>query len=260
MTRRGDIVATAQAEVGTTEVPPGSNRTKYGAWYGLNGQPYCAIGVAWVYARNGHDLRAELTPQWAYTPAGLAAGRRAGWAVKHRYAREADIVFFNFRPGGDAVEHVGIVTANLGDRGLATIEFNTSSGTSGGTSGSQSNGGGVYARTRPWSVVVGMLSPPYLVDGVAPPRPPQVQPVAPVPPLLFADDTEEEQMYYAIDPNGGVWSVAGLARKAQTQDPATVVKRLDRARFLGGKVIDCRPPDARPLWDDIVATTVQVRD
>ena len=246
MTQRGAVVATAQAEVGTTERPPGSNRTPYGVWYGLDGVPWCATFVAWVFARHGHDLRKELTGSWAYTPAGLAAGRAAGWAIRHSDARPADIIFFNFRPGGDAVEHVGIVTANLGGRGVATVEGNTS----GGAGGSQANGGGVHARIRPWSSVVGVLSPPWLQGD----RP------LPLPPLVFVDDLEEEDMIYAIDPAGGVWSVAGLARKAQKDDPATVMRRLDRARFLGGKVLDCRPAEARPLWDDIVASTVVVRD
>ena len=33
------ILDTAMAELGYRESPPGSNRTKYGNWYGLDGQP-----------------------------------------------------------------------------------------------------------------------------------------------------------------------------------------------------------------------------
>lgn len=198
MTRRADIVATAQTDVGTIEFPPGSNRTVYGQRYGLNGVPWCAIWTSDVYQRNGHNLRAELTQQWAYTPAGLQAGRRAGWAIKHRNARPGDIVFFDF-PGGEAVDHVGIVTANLGDRGVATIEGNTSSG----TAGSQSNGGGVYARTRPWSLVAGVLSPPYLTDDTPPrPLPPPAPPVV-VPALPgIAGAHQEGPMFLVIDTIG----------------------------------------------------------
>jgi hypothetical protein len=222
VTRRADIVATAQTDVGTIEFPSGSNRTVYGQRYGLNGVPWCAIWTSDVYQRNGHSLRAELTQQWAYTPAGLQAGRRAGWAIKHRNARPGDIVFFDF-PGGEAVDHVGIVTANLGDRGVATIEGNTSSG----TAGSQSNGGGVYARTRPWSLVAGVLSPPYLTDDtpprpLPPPAPPVVVPQLP-PPATTA--TSEAHMllvvdnvgFFALGPNDVIVGLT-ITEYAQTVD------------------------------------------
>lgn len=205
MTLRGDIVGTAQTDVGTQEWPPNSNRTVFGQRYGLNGVPWCAIWVADVYRRNGHDLRAELTSAWAYTPAGLAAGRRAGWAVKHRDARPGDIVFFDF-PGGEAVDHVGVVTANLGDKGVATIEANTSPG----TAGSQANGGGVYARTRPWSLVAGVLSPPYLTDGTPPlplPPPPPPPPVVVPSPVVPPTATLESRPVFLVVENDGIYAV-----------------------------------------------------
>ena len=175
MTPRSAIVGTALSQVGTTERPPGSNRTPYGAWYGLNGQPWCAIFVAWLFAQRGHDLRAELTPEWAYTPAGLAAGRRAGWAVRHQDAAPGMVVFFNF-PGGESVDHVGIVESNIGGV-LRTIEGNTSPGP--GTFTSQANGGGVWRRWRDWSLVAGVLSPPYFVDWTPPSMPPPPPAVLP---------------------------------------------------------------------------------
>ncbi len=39
------IVRIAQFEIGTEEY--GTDMTKYGAWYGLNGNPWCAMFVAW---------------------------------------------------------------------------------------------------------------------------------------------------------------------------------------------------------------------
>lgn len=33
------VLDIARAELGTKESPAGSNRTKYGKWYGLDGQP-----------------------------------------------------------------------------------------------------------------------------------------------------------------------------------------------------------------------------
>ena len=189
MTPRSAIIATALGDVGTTEWPPGSNRTRFGARWGLNGVPWCAIWVGDVYQRNGHDLRAELTPEWAYTPAGLAAGRRAGWAVRHQDARPGDIVFFNF-PGGEAVDHVGIVESDLGGV-LRTIEGNTSPG-----DGSQADGGGVWRRQRDWSLVAGVLSPPYLTDLTTPPPPPP------------ATTEQESDMGFLVVDNVGIFSVS----------------------------------------------------
>jgi hypothetical protein len=196
VTPRSAIVGTALSQVGTTERPPGSNRTPYGAWYGLNGQPWCAVFVAWCFARLGHDLRAELTPEWAYTPAGLAAGRRAGWAVRHQDARPGDIVFFNF-PGGEAVDHVGIVESNVGGV-LRTIEGNTSPGP--GTFTSQANGGGVWRRWRDWSLVAGVLSPPYLTDAVQPAPPP-------APPTTASTTTTPEDPMFLVVDNVGFFAV-----------------------------------------------------
>ena len=35
-----DVVKIAAGELGNTETPANSNRTKYGAWYGLDGYPW----------------------------------------------------------------------------------------------------------------------------------------------------------------------------------------------------------------------------
>ena len=38
-----DVLKIAARELGNTESPSGSNRTKYGAWYGLDGNPWCML-------------------------------------------------------------------------------------------------------------------------------------------------------------------------------------------------------------------------
>lgn len=50
------ILAVASREIGYKENPIGSNRTKYGEWFGLNGQSWSAIFVSWVYAYAGKPL------------------------------------------------------------------------------------------------------------------------------------------------------------------------------------------------------------
>ena len=39
MTTAEQILQVARGELGYTESPAGSNKTKYGAWFGLNGSP-----------------------------------------------------------------------------------------------------------------------------------------------------------------------------------------------------------------------------
>jgi hypothetical protein len=49
-----DVVRVATSQLGYHE--RGDNLTKYGAWYGLNGQPWCGMFVSWVFAKAGHPL------------------------------------------------------------------------------------------------------------------------------------------------------------------------------------------------------------
>jgi len=48
-----NIIDIAFKEVGQTENPPNSNKTKYGKWFGLDGVAWCGIFVSWVYAQAG---------------------------------------------------------------------------------------------------------------------------------------------------------------------------------------------------------------
>lgn len=155
---RQRVVSVALGEVGTTENPRNSNRTKYGEWYGMNGQPWCAIFVDWCYVRAGlPDLRNVVSPLWAATWAGTSAARVHGWTVPVAQAKPGDIAMFNF-PGGDPVDHTGIVTdyPDLTRHLVATVEGNTSA------AGSQSNGGQVLTKRRPFSVIAAVIRVPQL--------------------------------------------------------------------------------------------------
>ena len=50
------VLEAARGELGNTERPAGSNRTKYGEWYGLDGQPWCMMFVQWCFAQAGTPL------------------------------------------------------------------------------------------------------------------------------------------------------------------------------------------------------------
>lgn len=152
MTTPDRVVAEAAKWVGYREGPR-SNETVFGARSGFQFQPWCGSFTDAVLADAG--LKGE--PSSVYTPAGLAAYRRLGRSPKD--PRRGDLVFFNF-PGGEGVDHVGIVEHVNRDGSLETIEGNTSPG----NAGSQANGGGVYRRHRERNVVAGFGRPDYPAD------------------------------------------------------------------------------------------------
>lgn len=145
------VLDIARAELGTTESPAGSNKTKYGAWYGLNGQPWCMIFIQWCFAQAGTALPARTASCGELMRAAQSAGR---WVTKDLLP--GDVVIYDF-PGGAATDHCGIVEA-VAEDGVTAIEGNTS------ISGSQSNGGQVCRKERPWRYIVGAARPQLAPD------------------------------------------------------------------------------------------------
>ena len=153
MTAAEKVLAVARSQIGTRESPAGSNRQKYGAAYGMNGQPWCVIFLWWCFREAGlshlfYDGRrcascttlrnwAKLERRW------IPSGFRAG-----------DLVQMDF--GSDGVpDHIGIVErVDAKGQILVTIEGNTGAG-------NDANGGQVQRRTRPASLVVGAVRPEY---------------------------------------------------------------------------------------------------
>src|SRR3954464_12799599 len=103
---RQSILNIAQAEVGTTENPAGSNRTKYGVWYGLNGVPWCAIFVSWVYNKAGHALgKIDTVKGYHYCPSAYNF-----WKAQNRLTttpQPGDIILFDWNGDGKC-DHTGI--------------------------------------------------------------------------------------------------------------------------------------------------------
>lgn len=146
------ILQIARSELGYTETPAGSNRTKFGKWFGLDGQPWCMMFVQWVFARAGAmDLLPALT---ASCGALMRAGKAAGCWVTDGY-KPGDVVIYDF-PGGASTDHCGIVYA-VSANYVTAIEGNTGAG-------NDANGGQVQRRTRPLSQVVGAVRPAYDAD------------------------------------------------------------------------------------------------
>lgn len=144
------VLAIARGELGNTEKPAGSNRTKYGKWFGLDGYAWCMMFVMWCFGQAG---ALKLLPKRTASCGDLMrAAKAAGCWVTKDY-RPGDVVIYNF-PGGAATDHTGIVE-KVTLTGVVAIEGNTSQ------AGSQSNGGMVCRKTRPYSQIVGVVRPNY---------------------------------------------------------------------------------------------------
>ena len=148
MTTVERLLAIARKELGTKESPANSNRTKYGKWYGLDGFPWCMMFVQWVF----HQVGVSLPMKTASCAALMNAAKRAGqWVTKD--FRPGDVVIYDF-PGGAPTDHTGIIE-RVTASGVVAIEGNTSQ------AGSQSNGGEVCRKTRPYSQIVGVVRPKF---------------------------------------------------------------------------------------------------
>lgn len=141
MTQVEKFLEVAKNEVGYIEGPK-NNETKYGAFSGHNFQPWCGSFVMWCAAKVGLKI-----PNCVYTPAGVAGfqGKGQWFNAATSKPKPGDIAFFDF-PGGEKVDHVGIVVKDNGDGTVTTIEGNTSPEKK--AKGSQANGGEVCVRIR----------------------------------------------------------------------------------------------------------------
>lgn len=152
-----DIVTTAQKQVGFIE---GSNNENiYGAWYGMNNAPYCAMFVSWVFAQNdlSHLVAAQTPKGFAYCPVGLAWFQQKKAVVDKYAGKPGDLVFYSFSGNGIA-DHVEIIVAASRD-GITTVGGNTSPDHA--LTASQANGDGVYLRHRPYLYVLAIVRPEY---------------------------------------------------------------------------------------------------
>ena len=149
------LIEIAKAEIGTTEFA--NNDSKYGKWYGLNNQAWCAMFVSWCYDKAG--LGAKVSAQsgkgFASCDHALKWFAMLGKLIPVGQAKAGDIVFFQFDKDAEP-DHVGIIKFNnTALKYLQVIEGNTSAD----KSGSQSNGDGVYLKRRSYSLVMAVARP-----------------------------------------------------------------------------------------------------
>jgi CHAP domain-containing protein len=137
-------LAEALRHVGVRESPPGSNRTMFGRWFGVDGVPWCAIFVSYCYDVGAGTV---LCRGWrgagvgkrgvAYVPTLSAWLRATGRVVDEPHP--GDLAIYDW--DGGLPDHVGIVVRRLdGDR-FEAVEGNTAVG-------DDSDGGEVMRRAR----------------------------------------------------------------------------------------------------------------
>lgn len=139
------LIQIALKEVGYTENPKGSNKTKYGQWFGFDGVAWCGMFVSWC-----HDKAGVIMPKIGFSKPGFAGCQSAYayWNKANKIVKDpepGDIVLFDWN-GDGRYDHTGIFYRNLGrtpvgDGFFEAIEGNTAVG-------NDSNGGQVMLRKR----------------------------------------------------------------------------------------------------------------
>ncbi len=136
---RATIIKTGRLEIGYYETPPGSNKTKYGEWFGYNGVAWCGIFVSYVYSKAGLSLgNIGFLKGFAGCDTAVAHFRKTNEITMK--PQTGDIVFFDWN-GDNKFDHVGIYLNDIDGKTFATIEGNTSLV-------NNSNGGAVMERRR----------------------------------------------------------------------------------------------------------------
>ncbi len=194
------LIAWARTQLGVTEDPPGSNKVRYWADIGmptLNGSPWCA--AFYLAGLTATDTRPVTRSVWV--PAIVLDYKHARRLFAPADAEPGDQCLFHIGKG-----HTGVLeSVDLTARTVTCIEGNTVA-TAGG--GSQDNGGGVFRRTREWSLVMGCGRPDFAHN------PGPVVPAQENPMMLIdakgADDNGRDSHWEVLTPTGDIrnWNAA----------------------------------------------------
>lgn len=134
MVTGAEILAIAAREIGYQE---GRNKhNKYGAWFGLDNEPWCMEFVQWVYDQAGLPLPLPTA----------SCGGLLRWYERNqpecivKEPIQGCIVIFDFSETAYETDHTGLFVKKDSKR-ITTIDGNTKNG-------NESNGGWVQQRTR----------------------------------------------------------------------------------------------------------------
>lgn len=159
------VIAAALEEIEAGYKEGTNNDTKYGKWFGLNNQPWCAMFVSWCFhkAQLTDLVSAQTKKGFASCDMGLKWFAKKNQLVPVGQAEAGDLVFFQFDADSQP-DHVGIVIKNNKKlKRLVVAEGNTA----GDSAGSQSNGDGVFLKKRSYSFAMAVARPKYPSKPVA---------------------------------------------------------------------------------------------
>lgn len=204
MTSRADVLRMAVSKLGYVEQggPDGhsGNLTMFWDWWDKltgehdQGASWCGCFVSWCFDQAGMRYTIGGKPGYIYCPTGEAWFKGQGRLTDALHARPGDVAFFHFSGEANVANHTGIVeSVDLTHRTITCIEGNTSNS----DHGSQSNGGGVYRKTRPWSVVRSIGQPVYTAASalVSPPPSPPTAPTEESFMLVCFRDPRTQQVF-----------------------------------------------------------------
>lgn len=135
-----EIIRIAEKEIGQTEKPLYTNKTKYGKWFGFDGVPWCGMFVSWCYSMAGFPLpKIGFKKGFAGCQTAVAYFKKNSMITTEPVS--GDIVFYDFN-GDGRYDHTSIFV-NWIDKyaSFTSIEGNTSLT-------NQNNGGEVMKRVR----------------------------------------------------------------------------------------------------------------
>lgn len=153
MSSAAKVLEVARAEIGYKESPAGSNKTKFGKEYGMDGQPWCAMFVWWVFKHAGCSELFYGGKKSAYCPTIADYYIAKKQTVSKSKGQAGDIVLFDWNHNNSS-DHIGIIESRNADGSYVCIEGNTSVG-------NNSNGGQVMRRTRYKSQISWICRPKY---------------------------------------------------------------------------------------------------
>lgn len=151
MTEIEKLISIAKKEVGVTELPPGSNKQKYGVAFKNNGVAWCCIFQWWIFEQAGISDLFYGGKKTASCTTLRDFYKSKGQLVTSNY-KPGDLVFLHFKKVG-VCEHIGLIIGVNGTT-LTTIEGNTGST-------NEANGGAVMVRTRRASQITSVARPAY---------------------------------------------------------------------------------------------------
>lgn len=135
-------LAKAKGYIGYRESPAGSNQNQFGAWYGMNAEPWCAIFCTYADQLGERPSQAFVRgSRYAYVPYVVQDARSGAHGLHFTSSpKPGDLVAYDWALDG-TYDHIGVFEGWVDASTFTAIEGNTSID-------SNSNGGEVMRRTR----------------------------------------------------------------------------------------------------------------